>query len=94
MLEALDGGCPFQGDIGEKSIAATDLFKQWFKLDEIKAASANGEVFLNGHAEPATSRPNPIARAYITATSAPAAKMDFQSNYQSTPEVFTPVANQ
>ena len=37
--------------------------------------------------------PTPSRGAYITATSAPAAKMDFQSNYQSTPEVFSPVAN-
>jgi hypothetical protein len=93
VLEALDGGCPFQGNIGEKSIAPTDLFKQWFKLDEIRGASTNGEVFLNGHAEPATSRPNPIARAYITGTSATRPAMDFQSHYEATPEVFTPVVN-
>jgi hypothetical protein len=93
VLEALDAGCPFQGNIGEKSVTPTDLFKQWYKLDEIRSASANGEVFLNGHAEPATSRPNPIARAYLNGTSAARPAMDFQSHWESTPEAFTPVMN-
>jgi hypothetical protein len=93
VLEALDQGCPFQGNIGEKSVTPTDLFKQWYKVDEIRGASANGEVFLNGHADPPTARPNPIARAYLTGASTAGPAMDWKSHFEQTPEAFTPVPN-
>jgi hypothetical protein len=89
VVEALDQGCPFQGNIGEKSLAATDLFKQWYTFDEIQSSAPNGEMYLNGHYAGTT--PSPIARSFVSLVSEARPAMDFMSKFGARPEVFSEV---
>jgi hypothetical protein len=86
IIEALDTGCPFPNGY----IAAThhdpDVDRtsgQAFNspsitLDEARLSS--GEVFINGQHDP-TSRPKPVARAYVDVTPAPQPQMDFLATF-------------
>lgn len=83
VVEALDTGCPFQGHLSPKSIAnpvdpidPPIQHQPWITLDEAKAASATGEVFINGQHE-AANRPKAIARSFLKVKPKPHAPMDW-----------------
>jgi hypothetical protein len=68
VIEALDAGCPFpNGYIGAMSAPGVQYEFQasapTITLDDARLSS--GEVFVNGQFDP-SSRPKPIARAYVT----------------------------
>jgi hypothetical protein len=87
VIEALDGACPFQGLFTNKSLPADGQFVRWFTFDEIQAAAANHEVFMNGQGDAASS-PKPIARSFVEITPLDHPKMDWMSHLE-TPETFT-----
>jgi len=86
IIEALDAGCPFPG--GYISYAHHDAdvdrtsnqpFNQpSLTVDEARLSS--GEVFINGQHDP-SSRPKPIARAYVDVTPAARPTMDFLETF-------------
>jgi hypothetical protein len=80
VVEALDSGCPFQGHLSPKSIPnpVDDQIQHqpWITIDEARAASATGEVFINGQHE-ATNRPKAIARAFLKVKPKPHEAMDW-----------------
>jgi len=100
VVEALDAGCPFQGHLSAQpmpgvtvpSVGMNIVHQPWVTLDGARAASATGEVFINGQAA-AANRPRPIARAFVQVAPVAHAGMDFFADFApgSTPETFTTV---
>jgi hypothetical protein len=86
VIEALDGVCPFQGLLTNKSLPVDGQFARWFTFAEIQGAAANHEVFMNGQGD-ASSSPKPIARSFVEVTPADHPKMDWMSHFE-TPETF------
>jgi hypothetical protein len=84
VVEALSAGCPFQGHLSTEAMpmqSVGDIVHQpWLTLDDVRAASATGEVFINGHYD-ASSRPAPIARSFIKVSPQPHPKMDFLATF-------------
>jgi len=82
VIEALDGGCPFPGSYIGATAAPGSQFMAVPTLPTVtldQARLSSGEVYINGQAEP-TSRPRPIARAYVNVAPEPQSAMDwFQS---------------
>lgn len=83
VVEALDEGCPFPGGyIGATAAPATVLGgianEPTITLDDARLDS--GEVFVNGQYDPA-SRPQPIARAYLTVEPAAHPDMDWYETF-------------
>ncbi len=84
VVEALDAGCPFQGHLSAQAQAGITVpfgnmnivHQPWVTLEGVRAASATGEVFLNGQFDGA-SLPKAIARAFITVKPIAHPKMDF-----------------
>ncbi|MEO8904995.1 MAG: hypothetical protein ABI488_21345 [Polyangiaceae bacterium] len=84
VVEALDSGCPYQGYLSAQAVpsvtghlGAMDLVHQpWITLDDARAASPTGEVFVNGQHE-ATNKPKAIARSFVAVEPQPHPKMDF-----------------
>ena len=64
VVEALDAGCPFQGHLAADAVAPTGNAQAFVTIDDVRAASPTGEVFVNGQHDPASS-PQPIARSYV-----------------------------
>ena len=72
VVEALDSGCPFQGflspahvDIASGSDPTQYSNPQHFvTLADLRAASATGEVFVNGEHDPG-SKPRAVARSFV-----------------------------
>lgn len=98
VVEALDHGCPYQGNL---SPVHQDAFSEPFgaefidheaysTLADMRAASPTGEVFVNGQYE-GSPPPKAIARAFLGASPAPASTMDFHATFaDATPlEAFT-----
>jgi Repeat of unknown function (DUF5648) len=97
VVEALDAQCPFQGIVSPTSRPArVDPFKDFnvnypaFETpDELTAAAANKELFINGQGPAGT--PKAIARACVKVKPDAAPADDFR--YDGTPETFSaPVA--
>ncbi len=82
VIEALDAGCPFAGSyIG--AMAAPGSSRIGTTLPTIpldKARLPTGEVFVNGQFEP-TSRPKPIARAFVNVSPLPDPTMDWYLSF-------------
>ncbi len=70
VVEALDSGCPFQGLLSPQHIDASATHQAFMTLDELRAASPTGEVFINGQHDP-TSKPKAIARSFISVAPQP-----------------------
>jgi hypothetical protein len=91
-VEALDQGCPFQGVIAPASRdAATEesvSYPAFITLDQARAASSTGEVFINGQHD-ATNKPRPVARSFVKVTpTAPPTDYDWFNGFDasSTPD--------
>ncbi len=80
VVEALDSGCPFQGHLSPRSIASTAGHQPFVTIDDVRAASATGEVFVNGQHERAN-RPRAIARALLTVAPKAHDAMDFFADF-------------
>ena len=86
VIEALDAGCPFAGGYiaAQHQPADVDATSKMpfnapsLTLDEARLSS--GEVFINGQHDP-SSRPKPVARAYVDVTPAPQPQMDFLATF-------------
>jgi len=86
VIEALDAGCPFAGGYIASAHHDPDIDRtsgQPFNapsltLDEARLSS--GEVFINGQHDP-SSRPRPVARAYVDVTLAAHPQMDFLATF-------------
>ncbi len=83
VVEALDAGCPFQGHLSPTSIAKTAKHQAFMTIDNVRAASPTGEVFINGQHE-ADSRPRAIARSLVEVTPRRHPPMDWFADF-STP---------
>jgi hypothetical protein len=100
VVEALDSGCPYQGYMAPQAFPTITVpfgdmnvvHQPWLTMDNIRAASSTGEVFVNGQHE-ATNQPKAIARSFISVKPQPHPKMDFFDDFapDSTPETFTTV---
>jgi hypothetical protein len=99
VVEALDTGCPFQGHLSPTSIDSpvdpveSPIEHQSFvTIDDVKASSATGEVFINGQHE-AENRPKAIARAFVQVAPKPHAPMDWFAGFSpgTTLDAFTDV---
>jgi hypothetical protein len=74
VVEALDKGCPFPGGYVSSASHDADMFNfPSLALDDARLTT--GEVFINGQHEE-TSRPRPVARAFVDVKPA-ASKMDW-----------------
>jgi hypothetical protein len=86
ILEALDAGCPFPNgyiaamhhDADVDHTSGQPFNAPSITLDEARLSS--GEVFINGQHDP-TSRPKPIARAYVDVTPEAQPTMDFLATF-------------
>lgn len=63
VVEALSGGCPFQGFLSPQHLEAPP-HQTLFTLAELRAASKTGEVFVNGQYD-VRDFPKPIARSFV-----------------------------
>lgn len=101
VVEALDAGCPFQGHLSPQAFPSVTVpfgdmnfvHQPWVTIDDARAASKTGEVFINGQHE-AGNQPKAIARAFISVKPQPHQKMDFFADFAPTgiAETFTSVA--
>jgi hypothetical protein len=84
VVEALDQGCPYGGAIGPSSRPAGTEdgidYPVFITLEEAIAASATGEVFLNGHHDSAN-KPRPIARSFVKVSPAEKPDMDWFTGF-------------
>ena len=48
VVEALAEGCPYQGFFATQAQPARDVYPTWQTLDQLKAASPTGEIYING----------------------------------------------
>jgi hypothetical protein len=80
VVEALDQGCPWQGQLSPASASAftepPQSYPALVTVDELRAASPTGEVFINGQHD-ATSNPRPIARSFVKISPGPRPDMDW-----------------
>jgi hypothetical protein len=88
VVEALDSGCPFQGflspapvDFANGSNPTQYLNPQHFDtIEELRQASATGEVFVNGEHE-AGNRPRAIARSFVQVKPSALAGMEWSDSF-------------
>lgn len=70
VVEALSSGCPFQGMLSATHLDASPKGDQnaahqaFLTLDELRKASATGEVFVNGQYD-VTTNPKAVARSFL-----------------------------
>jgi hypothetical protein len=80
-VEALDRGCPFQGHLSAQSRPAFDFAHPFLTIADVRAASATGEVFLNGQHD-SGSKPRAVARSFVKVSPAPRpTRMDWQDGF-------------
>ena len=84
VVEALDSGCPFQGVLSPGHLAAAGNAAPFLTVAEVKAASASGEVYVNGQHD-AASHPKAIARSYLQVQPAAAPSMDWTAHLSNNP---------
>ncbi|HLK37278.1 MAG TPA: hypothetical protein VKU41_11040, partial [Polyangiaceae bacterium] len=97
VVEALDSGCPYQGHMSPQAIGAvTGMLgsmpiphEPFITLDDMRAASPTGEVFINGQHDTKTF-PKAIARSFVNVTTKPHPTMDFFADFSpnAAPETF------
>ncbi len=88
VIEALDGGCPYQGALStahqdaysEEFGASIFQHETFFTIDELRAASATGEVFVNGQFDDVP-LPRAIARSLIQVAPKPPEGFDFHVTF-------------
>jgi hypothetical protein len=82
VVEALADGCPYQGFLAPESAPARDGYARWLTLDELKAASPTGEIYINGQHEKAQA-PRPIARSFLKVKPVAPPEMDWFLGFDS-----------
>lgn len=100
VVEALDRGCPFQGTLSSRSVAAQTLsfgtysiaHPTWSTIADLQTAADHGEVYVNGQFEGIVGRPKAIARAYVNVAPKARPQMDWMSTPASFSEAFTTIA--
>lgn len=84
VVEALDVGCPFGGVLtaAAKDAAEEDgvPYPAFLTVDDARAASPTGEVFINGQHE-ATNKPKALARSFIKISPGPKPEMDWFTGF-------------
>ncbi len=82
VVEALNPGCPsLPGLLSPISLPASANHPAWLTLDEARAASAEGALYVNGQfAE--TSRPHAVARAFLNVAPAPLPDLDWSWGFR------------
>jgi hypothetical protein len=88
VVEALDKGCPFQGHLSPAPSAPAGQAKAFVTIGQVQAASATGEVFINGQHDP-LNKPRAIARSFIRASPVPRPAADFSARFGDPGETFT-----
>ncbi len=63
VVEALDSGCPYRGFLAAQHLDAPP-HQTFDTLDDLKAASASGEVYVNGQYDTMTT-PKAVARSFV-----------------------------
>jgi hypothetical protein len=82
VIEALAEGCPDQGFLAPKSMAAMDRYPKWETPEEIRARIPSGELYINGqHAT--TMNPKPIARSFVKISPGPKPDLDWFAGFNS-----------
>src|SRR5262249_41364573 len=88
VVEALDQGCPYQGNLSPEhedpftETFGTDVlqYEGYSTLDDMRKASTTHEVFVNGQYEGGP-MPKPIARAFLNVAPNPPDKPDFYATF-------------
>jgi hypothetical protein len=88
VVEALDGGCPYQGNLSpEHEAPYTEnfgsmvlMYEGYSTIDDMRKASPTGEVFVNGQYDSAPP-PKAIARSFLKVTPGVPASLDFQATF-------------
>jgi hypothetical protein len=88
VIEALAEGCPFGGFHSAKSIPADAPNQAYVTIQEQRAASTSGEIFINGQYA-STNVPKAIARAFIKVAPKPLVGLDFVDEFKT----FAPLAD-
>lgn len=97
VIEALDKGCPFQGNISSRSLPAETFnfgsysisHQPWYTIADLAQVVSSGEVFINGQFDGVVGKPKAIARAFINVAPATRPQMDWMSTPASFSEPFT-----
>jgi hypothetical protein len=80
VVEALDVACPYQGALSPIARPAGEAdgvdYPGFFTLDELRAASPTGEVYVGAQGEPGAT-PHAIARACVTVEPSAPPEMDW-----------------
>lgn len=77
VIEALDGGCPYQGFLAADHLEAPP-HQTFYTLDELR--NAKGEVFVNGQHD-VTRLPQALARSFIRVEPQPRAEWDWYEGF-------------
>ncbi len=84
VVEALDQGCPYPGMLASVSREAANEegidYPAFLTLEDARAASATGEVFINGQHD-AKNKPRPIARSFVKVSPGPKPAMDWFAGF-------------
>jgi len=79
VIEALDAQCPYNGQLAPASSAGYTsgmlVYPTWLTVDEMRAASATGEVFVNGQGT--GTDPKAIARSFVVASPTTVSNLDW-----------------
>jgi hypothetical protein len=81
VVEALDRLCPYSGFLSAASFPAYGSYERMFTLDELKAASATGEVYVNAQGT-GTGTPKAIARSFVKVSPKPHDPMDWFADFK------------
>lgn len=99
VVEALDKGCPFQGNISSRSNPGQTIpfgsfsvvHKPWYTIADLQKIVPNGEVFINGQFDGVSGKPKAIARSFVSVTPQPRRQMDWMSTPASFSETLTTI---
>jgi hypothetical protein len=88
VVEALEDGCPYPGFIAPKSGPSFaggfgNTLPPWLTLDDVRKASATGEVYVNGQHD-TTASPRPIARSFVKISPGPKPDLDWFTSFGDT----------
>jgi len=82
VVEALSAGCPsLLGLLSPISLPANATHPAWLTIDEARAASPEGALYVNGQFA-AGSRPSAIARAFVDVAPQPAPDLDWSWGFR------------
>lgn len=87
VVEALADLCPYQGFWAPKSDPAYTAdngtkMEAWMTLEDLRAASSTGEVYINGQDDSNTT-PRPIARSFVKISPGPKPDLDWFVGFDS-----------